>query len=512
MSSTTINNGQPADNSVIAAAKGLSAAPNSYGIDGAVIGSANVNADVGSLVRSIFVDLPAAANVSFKKLGNVSDGFAYQAMGLTTAFNTALGVIGVAQAGSKMSYAMEMRDNEGVIDAGISIAQTTSQLLGGLTALASRITTIGSIAISTVDAGLRASKLLGRVSLGISKTMTATFGVFYGVIALTGVWNMLLSVKFYIAFKKADASGQFEALEKMLNLSDGEKNAIAAIPLEKLIAKAKEVLPKITPEMQKTKQEWEEIFSQIGEGDLATLGTQFFTRDFEVRRENKFKRALVGIDKNALITEIKSLANSTSVTTNTAPLEAVVKKVKTAWVKQAVMGAVIAGIGTFGVAATVAGAVFLGPLAGVAITLMMILAVTLPMTAIDAYSLVQQLKEKGVGKHDKKLLVLSTAVALFAISVSLGLTVALNFAILPILLTIALGAVWLGSNGFSYAQIRKFEKEKEDNPPPANPLIAAISGLPPIVVPPPAQQPTPPPLPPVATPPITTSYDDYANL
>ncbi|MES2344712.1 MAG: hypothetical protein V4494_02080 [Chlamydiota bacterium] len=375
--------------------------------------------------------------------------FFYQSEGFASAFNFIIGIYDVVKSFFRIEHALKIGDYDGTIDAAVDLTRAGVQTGAG-----AAITAYRPVAVVVAAQGFSSASLLGRVSYGLGQLATGLFGIFYMLCGINGARSLFRCVKFYTKYyQKKTPEEKYNFLKTYLDVSKEERRALRhncrndEKLKQKYIEEGRTILPLIYDKEKKCSK------VSKNEKKLARIGRLFVENKLKMKKEAELTRLIGAL----AVKDIKGGAPD---------LDKLMSTVQGVAIEKIVINSLAVVFGFAGIAATVAGFIFTGPVGFALVTLAMIFAVILPMSFVDAYSHYVDLRESGPGKHDKKFLIINSVVALIAMGVSIVLTSIFSFGILPILLTLLVSGVWLGLNVISYRNIlnleRKAKEEKEE--------------------------------------------------
>jgi hypothetical protein len=365
-------------------------------ISGKFWGGVSVNGDLNWAIRTTCVDLTSALGYPVDK-----SGIFYHLMGITTIFNLFAGTFNTLKTGSQVTQALSLDDKQGMIAEGLSFASSVAQTLGGAAMLLFRP---ASLFLEVVQP--KGAVSLKHATLRLGQAASAIFGVFYALLGLSSLCHLYQLLKFRCQYTLEKDKVTF--LRNQLDLTPQEQRKLkncSDAKLEKMKLKHEVQLERII-------------------GGSSTM--QRLKRCYSFSSKKK---------KDALIA-----------------------KVERAWLTNTLVHSLYVLSGFTGCVTTIAGFVFTGNVGAIAIASVWIFAVILPMMAADAYNYYADLQNTPPGRYDKHLLILNSIVALMVTGGTVVFTSIFSFGVVPIVLTLVLGALWLAINGISYANILNYEK------------------------------------------------------
>lgn len=478
----------------------------------AFTGAASSAVDVSSDFSAILRTLPDVKASSFN-----SSTPLFPIMGMTTGFNSVQGSVAALQA--KERY--EKMDSAGAApqktDAAIDYVRGLAQAGGGISFAANR-----PLSVASTITNASTSSLLGRATLYTGSIGSALFGVFYASLgALSG--RQIFRLKNFE--NKMDQYGSTDAekarflIEKRLQKKSPEETLLKLITSHNAY-KARQILQnRALSAVEKSSSSLVKDAAKNGidtHGMVKGEGKKYAAKVFEALNEDRDVKTrilermgltgcqeakglspqeLMGLElmcearnqkkeiklsecigpnatalaKNAIETRLLERLNSEDSFVKSAAekeAEALVSEAKKGIQSNKKMSWAVFCTCVLGVLSTVAG--FL-PLVGIALAVEQFvnLGIYLSMLAIDWTGLksAQQVESGPIGKHDKLLLSVNTAICMGALAATLIVGSIFSMGILPMAAAAAIGAVWLVNNISAYAKLEKKERAyKEAHP------------------------------------------------
>ena len=463
----------------------------------------------------------------------------YQAMGLTTAFNSVMGGIAASKSFGRHAEAVEIGDNLGITESRVDFLRGLIQAGGGVSYIGVRGLTI-ACEVMGVNRTISATTALGKATFGITFGGDILWALFYGIIGIWGAVQTWCKGGLADFSRNLDAGRNPKALDDPKNLKDylwflqdysleaTSKEALSELmdefkscAPEDRVLKIQEklslqALKRMTAFIQTTFKEWKKETGATGKDlskkDCEEIAKAFFAqanqsgkdsplamaaqsgiapaRDadlFELVKKLSFQSFFglqVTLDNLRQRKEVQ-LARVTSDDCVTAlkkakdqhlqerldaadpvvqkcavdEAKALVQKVKSELSKNTWLMRSFMASGALGCIATILGFFFLtGP--GALVVTVLTLACIVVMIGFDSYFLYNGLKSAQQGTMNVKFIILSMAVCLIGVAISIALFVLVPHLSLPafiIGLLIAVG--WLGVDGYALYKVHQRNKE-----------------------------------------------------
>jgi len=294
--------------------------------------------------------------------------------------------------------------------------------------------------------------------------------------------NLSSRVAFLQKWGKVDQDAIWEGL---LEKHGSEKAARAALIQEARYA-GKENLRKIAKELgisnfseQQLETAFQKLLERRFEGiskqdmdamvheQLTLLGFQMKLIKVGMQKSAKMSRLLgkEGLQALKELSEDSSLVGRIEKGSFKATQKAqnLIKKIQASASSNLTVNALILAVVLIGMAATVA-SIILSSAGGVLLTAIISLLVSLSWLIVDGHSLIQSHKSERPAPYDKKLLALSSGlgIASTATMVALAVSGVFSMGIIPLVISIGLGALWLAQNAYTWSKMNRNERRFQE--------------------------------------------------
>jgi len=441
------------------------------------VGSAFTVTDYTFAYRSV-IDLLNSLHVTgwFQQtFGTIGATMVYQGSGISSGLGLFVGAAQIKQASKAIEYSHAISDKRGTLIGRVSILKELSYMGGALGFTGFRVMGIFD-SIKNIAATPGSASLVGRVSYGVltfGLVFFALFFVFLGVISGIKIFE---GAKLKKKLKGKELAEQLEIIQRQITANPerikkklieklGDKAATEKL-MKLALSSGKEQLRGLLKELnipQISDEKLGEIVEKVVQNreQLVDIGLKLMTEATQAKKQAKLGRIL---NKEAL----EALKSSTGAE--------LVDKVQNGVNKKLIENSILTAIFVFAVIALVAAMVFSGG-TGLIVAAVLMLTLTILAVGVDGYMLLQSYKEETTGIHDKKMLVISSVVALLtfvAIAALVGSGV-VTIGIVPLVAGIVLTLIWLGQNGVTWAILNRNERLHDEKNPTLEILLKALS-------------------------------------
>lgn len=473
-------------------------------VSGIAIGSIFMTSDYTSLYRS-FEDVTRGILAQYphdfawlgKLLSSKHLAVGYQTFGSVTGINFLIGLSKMIHSYSRQKYNAAIGDKTGLLLNRIGSIEGASLGVAGLSFITFRILSI----IGKVEDG-KAGQLLTRIAPNLAMTGLASYGLFFGLL------STIFGVKFWegCTFKRklGNAKSLVEKIEVLQRMGEADPLKI----YEKLVKKygseeeakkhlideaytiAEANLSGILKELnidapkESLKEVLESLLASGKNGAspkdiLVMLGLKARVHKIELKKQAKLSRILGSVGFSALkeAGPLSQLADKIRAGDADAIKkgEGLVAAIKAGNKKTLTETGLVLGVLLFGMVAMIAAIVLTGGI-GLIVSSGIMLTFGLLMTAVDGYYLHQSYKEEAPAAHDKKMLIVSSvlAVASFLLMIGLGAAGVMTFGILPMIISSMLTILWLGQNAVSWHVMNRNQRLHDEKNPTFETILKAL--------------------------------------
>jgi low affinity Fe/Cu permease len=481
----------------------------------------DVDADYSYILRQFF------GNHGVGVIGQ--DAALFSAMGTTTSFNSLMGAIAAKSAYDRYQRATEIGCgvfSSERVESGIDTVRGAVQSVAGATYIPYRPLSMTTSILGVNAGSFTAPSVLGQVTYSLGAVGSLLFGVFYACLGMFFASNTARLANFSIKMWKAGdygtgdvpkiitflkdrigvtASGTLEQMQKdHPHLYKSELNKLAVDSTCRFIkATLKEALDQKMPGISKHSEkecremaekllaEFDNLPSDVSQELCLGLATRLGLTQAQAQGLSfvellglDIKTALRGKRNEAELTGyigggtvaalkkametglIERLGSDDKVVQDRALEEAkgLIKNAKSSmrWNAFVNIGLLVAGV--LGVIATIMN--FIPATANLAITGAIWLICGISMLPVDGYCLFSAQNSEGpIGKYDKTLLYISTAVAVSSLVATFIIANVFSMGIPAFVISVAIGVLWLGNNCLAMHKVSQKEKKYEmDHP------------------------------------------------
>ncbi|MES2344710.1 MAG: hypothetical protein V4494_02070 [Chlamydiota bacterium] len=399
---------------------------------------------------------------------------------VTALAGIATSTLGIIEGAHKIQEGQLVGDSQTVIEGGTKLAASAAQTASAVGLVIFRPMNIASMAMGINATSFGSASLFGKLTFGLGQVSTGILGIFYALTGALGAFNLyhLLKFKYHKPNQLASNETKMNFLLGKLESKDTDFAKLNDFNTKDCIKEAKRMLPKVCAELKMSKEEWKELYAALGDKNLIQIGDAFKKRKLELKQEMQLARvigdsAVEDLKKYKKLKEKKNFTDQERIELSNKS-KVIIDKTEKAWDRKVIVNTLLTFAGIMGVGATAMALLCTGGIGAMVAVGILVVAVIIPMTLIDAYNYCTDLKESDPGIHDKKFLIITSVVAFLSMALSIGLMVALSAGLAPILLTLILGSFWLLINAYTYKKIGEAEKRANQKEKPVNELAEYI--------------------------------------
>jgi len=424
-------------------------------LSGHSIGSAFLVSDYTFAYRSM-IDLLNSLGVGgwFKAhFGGTDAALIYQASGLASGLGAIVGAVQMQRTLESMAVTRAISDKRGLLIGRVALLKDAAYIGGAIGLAGFRGMAIFD-AIKNIAPSPTSASLAGRASYGILIVGLVLYSLFFAFLGVISGIKIYEGAKLKNKLKGKDLEQQKAILQRKMQADP--KAIFAKHSREELIQLAlttgKEQLRSMFKELnipEVSDEKLTEMVKKVVDNDdqLMAVGLAMMTQSAQAKKMAKMGRILNKEGMEAL-------------------MKGDVAGVEKGLNKKLIENSVLTAIFIFGVLTLIAAMVFSGgtPLI---IGAIMMLAFTVMGIGVDGYFLLQSYKEEQPAKHDKKMLIFSSLVAI-ASALAIAALVAsgvVTMGLVPLMAGYIVLALWLLQNGVTAAIMDRNEKLfNEKNP------------------------------------------------
>ncbi|MBS0629976.1 MAG: hypothetical protein JSS30_07140 [Verrucomicrobia bacterium] len=455
-------------------------------LSGHSIGSMFTVSDYTFAYRSI-IDLCNSLGVGgwFHQIfGGTDASLVYQASGFSSALGVFVGAVQMQRAFENLAVSEAISDKRGALIGRVDVLKNGAYIGGALGLSGFRAFSIFD-SVKGIAPSPSSASLVGRATYGVLIVGLVLYAVFFALLGvITGVkvyegkkFTKKLegqSLQEQIAILKRQMNGDPMAIFEKLKTKMGEEGARQKL-IDTALSSGKEQLRALLKELN-IPEVTDEKLSEIVKGvvddpeQLMEIGLILLTQSVQAKKLAKLGRIL---NKEGL-EALKTLAslNEEELLTKGAEL---IDKIQNGAKKKLIEHGVLIGIFIFGVITLIAAMVFSGGL-GLVVAAVLMLVFTILSIGLDGYYLVQSYKEEAPAAHDKKMLLISSivAVASFLIIAALVASGVVSMGTIPLVAGLIVLLIWLAQNGITWAVMNRNERRFNEKNPTLQILIDAL--------------------------------------
>jgi hypothetical protein len=372
-----------------------------------VVSGAEVVSDFSANIRQTFS--------TYHQVYGTESPAALAALGFTTGFNLFSGALNVHTAIKEVRTAEKVNDTAGKTLAQLKLVKGTAQAIGGAVYIPVRALSLAALSTSAKAVSVMAGAL---GSIG-----SACFNI---VSILAGI-SIGLKLHDQRLFRK-----ELDAILQDPNLTEQQRPAKALEHLKKLATVSTQEKEEIRRELR-AQPENQALSSQQLDAKVEEKSSLLLQK-----KEAHLKRLIDG-------ESIKQIREK-------GPAEAkeVIEAVQKASLKKVVLSSIAMALIAIGLVVTAAAFIFTGPI-GIIVGAAVSLATSVAWFLYDGYGLIKEFQETAPGRFDKLAILISSIVAVIAVS----LVFFLSGGLAPIIAASIVGALWLAINGACYYRLYK---------------------------------------------------------
>ncbi len=373
-----------------------------------VLSGAEVIADFSANIRQTFS--------TYHQVYGTESPAALAALGFTTGFSAVSGVLDVHSALKEIRTAERVNDIAGKTLAQLKLVKGAAQTIGGAVYIPVRALSLAALSTSAKIVSVMAG------------TLGSIGSACFNIVSILAAISIGIKLNDQRLFRK-----ELDAILQDPNLPESERPTKALEHLKKLA----------TVSTQEKEEIRTELRAQPENQALSSL---------QLDAKVEEKSSLLLQRKEA---HLKRLIDSESIKQirEKGPAEAneVIKAVLNASLKKVVWSSIGMVLISIGLALTVAAFIFTGPI-GIIVTTAIGLTTSLGWLIYDGYELIKEFQEASPGRFDKLAILISSIVAVIAVS----LVFFLGGGLAPIIAACIVGALWLAINGVCYYRLYKY--------------------------------------------------------
>ncbi len=373
-----------------------------------VLSGADVVADFSANMRQAFS--------TYDQVYGTESAAALTALGFTTGFSAISGALDVNSALIEIRTAEKVNDTAGKTLAQLKLVKGTAQTIGGAVYIPVRALSLAALSTSAKAVSV------------IAGTLGSIGSACFNIVSILAAISIGIKLNDQRLFRK-----ELDAILQDPNLQEPERPTKALEHLKKLATVSTQEKEEIRTELraQPENQALSSLHLDAKVEEKSSLLLQ--------RKEAHLKRL---IDSES----IKQIREK-------GPAEAneVIEAVLNASLKKVVWSSIGMVLISIGLALTVAAFIFTGPI-GIIVTTAIGLATSLGWLIYDGYELIKEFQEAAPGRFDKLAILISSIVAVIAVS----LVFFLGGGLAPIIAACIVGALWLAINGVCYYRLYKY--------------------------------------------------------
>ncbi len=373
-----------------------------------VLSGADVLADFSANMRQAFS--------TYDQVYGTESAAALTALGFTTGFSAISGALDVNSALIEIRTAEKVNDTAGKTLAQLKLVKGTAQTIGGAVYIPVRALSLAALSTSAKAVSV------------IAGTLGSIGSACFNIVSILAAISIGIKLNDQRLFRK-----ELDAILQDPNLQEPERPTKALEHLKKLATVSTQEKEEIRTELraQPENQALSSLHLDAKVEEKSSLLLQ--------RKEAHLKRL---IDSES----IKQIREK-------GPAEAneVIEAVLNASLKKVVWSSIGMVLISIGLALTVAAFIFTGPI-GIIVTTAIGLATSLGWLIYDGYELIKEFQEAAPGRFDKLAILISSIVAVIAVS----LVFFLGGGLAPIIAACIVGALWLAINGVCYYRLYKY--------------------------------------------------------
>ncbi len=452
-------------------------------LSGHSIGSAFMVSDYTFAYRSIH-DLLSSCGVGgwfSAKFGGTDAALVYQATGFASGLGAFVGAVQMQRAFENIAVSSAIADKRGLLLGRVSVLKDAAYIGGALGLTGFRAIAIFD-AIKNIAPSPSSASLAGRATYGIMIVGLVLYTLFFALLGVISGIKIYEGAKLKNKLKGKELSEQIAILQRQLKadpeaiLAKLQKKLGTDTARQKLIDLASKTgtdqlrtwlkelnIPEVSDE------KLADMVKQVvdNQDQLMAFGLEMMTQSVQVKKLAKMGRILNKEGMEAL----KELSALTENSKGAELVEAIQKGAN----KKLVENSILTAIFVFGVITLVAAMVFSGGTALIVASVLMLLF-TIMAIGLDGYYLAQSYKEEQPAQHDKRMLLISSAVAV-ASALTIAALVAsgvVTMGVVPLIAGLIVTLIWLGQNGITLAIMNRNEKLFQEKNPTLEVFIQAL--------------------------------------
>lgn len=445
-------------------------------LSGHSIGSAFMVSDYTFAYRSIH-DLLSSFGVGgwfSQSFGGTDAALVYQASGFASGLGAFVGAVQMQRAFESIAVSSAIADKRGVLLGRVSVLKDAAYIGGALGLTGFRAMAMFD-AIKNIAPSPSSASLAGRATYGIMIVGLVLYTLFFALLGVISGIKIYEGAKLKNKLKGKELKEQIAIVQRQLRadpeaiLAKLQKKLGTDTARQRLIELAsktgKDQLRTWLKELNIPEVSDEKLTEMVNkvvdnQDQLMALGLTMMTQSVQVKKLAKMGRILNKEGMEAL----KTLSG--------AELVAAIQKGST---KKLVENSILTAIFVFGVITLIAAMVFSGGTALIVASVLMLLF-TIMAIGLDGYYLAQSYKEEQPAQHDKRMLFISSAVAVAAALTIAALVASgvVTMGMAPLIAGLIVTLIWLAQNGITLAIMERNEKLFQEKNPTLEVFIQAL--------------------------------------